>query len=168
MKEFISPGLIGYTVKYDLDDLSFDCQLDRPIESVAPTLQHLFPPEREDFMTLKSPHDGAFIQIFFTDNEIIASLSGRFRMQYEDIDVPQILNAGDTRIVFEEHSQTKFSFRGSLRQKIVEIVLDDSVPQISFFRYAANVAAGVHDGTVRRLLFRDVAFIGRDAEVRRT
>jgi len=165
MKEFISPGLISYIVKYNLDDLSFDCQLDRPIQSVAPTLQHLFPPEREDFITLKSPHEGAFIQLFFRDDEIIASLSGRFRMKYEDIAVPQILDAGETRFVFEQ-PQRQFSFRGNPRQQMVEIVLDDSESHISFFRYAANVTMGVHEGTVRRLLFRDVAFIGRDRDIR--
>jgi Protein of unknown function (DUF3891) len=147
---------LGFVVEYNLSGLSFQCLLDRPIESVTPKLQQLFPHERKDFTTLKSKYDD-FIQIFFVGDGIITHTSSRCRMTLKPLSVPPIMDAEDIRFTSEEKPIPLY---GSPDQKMIEIVLDDTQSKIAFFRHAANVAAGMHEGMVERLSFFDAAFVG--------
>jgi hypothetical protein len=165
MKTFNSAEMFRFRVEYNLDDLSFECELDRPTETVAPELQHLFPAERSDFITLKSQYDGDFLQIFFLDDAIIKTISSRFRMTIQNLALPQAPDPGGQSFSFEEVFPSRFLFRGHPGQKIVEIVLDDSMSKINYFRYARNLIVGMYEGAVKRLLFSDVAFVGRNQKL---
>lgn len=151
-----------YDTHFDFDDLSFECSLRQTIAPAPQRLAHLFPPEREDFLTAKSAA-GDFVQVFFRDGGDITSISSRSKLSCALGPSGKIQPLKDFKFEIAENYPGRFSFSGSMATAEIEIILDSQSGLFEYVFYGKNLAIGVAAGTAVRLLFGGVTFAGKPA-----